>query len=297
MQHLLPQLRWGVVACAAAFTHWSNPIAGNIAAMSALFAATLTEQLGMVFGFYLANTVAGIGFGFLLERALAKKRIWVESPAPGQYRHELVGNLVFLAVLVLTSTAAVHWSVVRFGPDSFGRGCATFAAMYFGFQAYLYLLHRALHLPWLVRFHRWHHVSRVTTPLTGQSMGAVEAVGWAIGYLLLPAGLSLVAPLSVVGLLAYLSFNILGNMIGHANVEAAPPAPGLYYRSLVAAVFVYHALHHLRWTGHYGFASTWADRLFGTEWPDWMPLYEQVSAGQPVHQAQVRKPAEKQLGA
>ena len=98
--------------------------------MSALFAATLTEQLGMVFGFYLANTVAGIGFGFLLERALAKKRIWVESPAPGQYRHELVGNLVFLAVLVLTSTAAVHWSVVRFGPDSFGRGCATFAAMY-----------------------------------------------------------------------------------------------------------------------------------------------------------------------
>ena len=84
--------------------------------MSALFAATLTEQLGMVVGFYLANTVAGIGFGFLLERALAKKRIWVDSPAPGQYRHELVGNLVFLAVLVLTSTAAVHWSVVRFGP-------------------------------------------------------------------------------------------------------------------------------------------------------------------------------------
>ena len=40
-----------------------------------------------------------------------------------------------------------------------------------------------------------------------------------------------------------------------------------------------HALHHARWTGHFGFASTWADRLFRTEWSDWPELHARIWRG------------------
>jgi hypothetical protein len=38
-----------------------------------------------------------------------------------------------------------------------------------GFQAFYWTLHRAM-LQHLLFVHRWHHRSRVTTPLSGQSM-------------------------------------------------------------------------------------------------------------------------------
>lgn len=243
---------------------------------------------GWVSLFFLVNTLVGVALGFGLERAMPGKRIWSDPLFPGQLRHELVGNLVFLAVTIATSTLALSTGVVRFGAESAARAAGTFAALYVGFQAYFYALHRTLHLPSLVRFHRWHHASRVTTPLSGQSTSVVEAIGWMGGYVLLPLAMSWVVPISFDGLAAYLVFNVVGNIIGHANVEVVPKAPGLWQRSLFATVFTYHALHHARWTGHYGFASTWADRLAGTEWPEWMPLYERVVDGRPLTLAEVK---------
>jgi sterol desaturase/sphingolipid hydroxylase (fatty acid hydroxylase superfamily) len=122
----------------------------------------------------------------------------------------------------------------------------------------------------------------VTTPLSGQSTTVVEAIGWQLGYIGLPFVLSLVEPLSFYGWLAYLAFNVAGNIFGHANVEITPPSKWLWARSTVAAVFTYHALHHARWTGHYGYASTWMDRLWKTEWNDWLALHTQVWNGKPM---------------
>lgn len=239
--------------------------------------------------FFVANTLVGLAIGFGLERAMPTKRIWSDPLAPGQLRHELVGNLVFVGVTIATFTLLLSSGLVRFGEESGLRATGTFAALYLGFQAYFYGLHRTLHLPSLVRFHRWHHVSRVTTPLSGQSTSVVEALGWMGGYALLPLALSYVVPISFDGWAAYMVFNVVGNVVGHANVEVVPKAPGLRQRSLLATVFTYHALHHARWTGHYGFASTWADRLSGTEWPDWMPLYERVLEGRPLRLSEVRR--------
>ena len=234
-----------------------------------------------VAAFYVLNTVVGLVIGYALER-LSSRRVWALPLAPGQMAHELRGNLTFIAVCVGATSAFVIGEAITFGDDGGGRVFGTFAALFVSFQAFYYALHRALHLPQLVRFHRHHHESRVTTPLSGQSTSLVEAIGWMGGYMVLPSVISLVVPISPVGLAAYLSFNVIGNIVGHANVEVVPTSKTLWWRSLSAAVFTYHALHHARWTGHYGFASTWADRLCRTEWRDWPALHAQVWGGQPM---------------
>lgn len=247
-------------------------------------------ELACVVAIYFAGlTAIGLAIGFALERGMPKLHIWSDPIPEGQYQHEAIGNLVFLSAAIASFTLALRSDLVVYGDDSAVRIGATFVALYLGFQAHFYLLHRLLHTPALVRFHRWHHVSRVTTPLSGQSTSLVEALGWMIGYVLMPVAFSYVAPISAVGWAGYVAFNVIGNIVGHANVEVVPKAPGLWHRSLFATVFTYHALHHLRWAGHYGFGSTWMDRLLGTEWSDWMSLYEQVVDGRPLELAKTRR--------
>lgn len=245
--------------------------------MAPLSAPILVASVG---GFFVACTLFGVAAGLALER-LSPRRIWALPVPAGQRRHELWGNLVFLCIV--TAACSLLWASgrVRAAPG-LGRDAATFAALYLSFQAYFYGLHRLLHTRALVRFHRWHHESRVTTPLSGQSVGLLEAIGWALGYAGLPLLLSLAAPIGPGGLVAYLAFNVIGNIVGHANVELVPPSRTLWWRSTLSAVFTFHALHHARWTGNYGFASTWADRLLGTEWPDWPALHRRVWEGAPL---------------
>jgi sterol desaturase/sphingolipid hydroxylase (fatty acid hydroxylase superfamily) len=107
-------------------------------------------------------------------------------------------------------------------------------------------------------------------------------------YLGVPAVMSVVAPLSFNGWLMYMVYNVFGNIFGHSNVEMVPVLPGLRYTSLVNNVFTYHSLHHARWTGHYGFATALADRIFGTEWDDWMELHQRTSSGHPLTNLKVR---------
>jgi Delta7-sterol 5-desaturase len=235
-----------------------------------------------VSAFFVALTVFSLACGFALERALPRRKIWALPLDPGQLRHELIGNVVFLAVTNTAFTLALASRATRFGDDSFARATATFLALALGFQLFYYGLHRAMHRRSLVRFHRWHHVSRVTTPLSGQSMSAVEALGWMVGYVALPVALSQLVPISAAGWLAYMTFNVFGNIVGHANVEAVPHTPLLRWSALLGNAFVYHALHHARWNGHYSFAAALMDRLFGSEWPDWLELNARVGAGRPL---------------
>ena len=195
---------------------------------------------------------------------------------------------MFLAITCATFTAALASGVTRFGSDSLAHSLITFAAIALGFQVYYYALHRVMHRRSLVRFHRWHHVSRVTTPLSGQSMSAVEALFWMVGYVGLPVAFSRLVPISAAGWAAYMAYNVLGNIVGHANVELVPRLRHVRWTALLSNAFVYHALHHARWNGHYGFAAALMDRLCGTEWPDWPELHERTATGRPLEDLRER---------
>jgi sterol desaturase/sphingolipid hydroxylase (fatty acid hydroxylase superfamily) len=235
----------------------------------------------VVFAFFVGWTLVGLASGYALER-LVRRPIWDLPFDEGQLRHEVWGNIGFVLMATLCGTATLASGAILPAGDGWLRGLLTFAALNFAFQAYYYGLHRLLHTKPLIRFHRYHHKSRVTSALSGQSMGVVEAFGWMVGYFGLPFAMNLIEPISFWGWVAYLSYNVVGNIAGHANVELVPPSKTLWVRSTLAAVITFHALHHARWTGHYGFASSWADRLFGTEWSDWPSLHGRVWAGAPM---------------
>ena len=237
---------------------------------------------GCVLTFFSAMTLAMTALGFALEHGAPHRRIWSVPLDAGQLRHELIGNLVFVAVTSACFVAVLGAHVVRYAQPTLLNATATFLGFVAGFQVYYYVLHRIMHLRSFVRFHRWHHKSRVTTPLSGQSMSAVEAFGWAVGYAGLPVLFSQWIPISLEGWFAYMIVNVTGNIVGHANVELVPATQRPLLLACFSNTFVYHALHHARWTGHYSFQAAVMDRLFGTEWHDWPALHTRVRRGQPL---------------
>jgi lathosterol oxidase len=241
-----------------------------------------------VAAFFVGFSLVGAVSGFATERLLPRKKIFDVPLADGQYRFELVGNVVFLAIAIATVTTALRAGVVQFAAPSTGRAFATFFAMVISFQAFYWFLHRAMHTRPLLFMHRWHHRSRVTTPLSGQSMHALEACAWMLGYVGLPIVLSRIAPLSFTGLSAYLAFNVFANVFGHANVEPTAKAGATRASSFVGNPFVYHALHHARWTVNYSFQAATMDRLMGTEAADWEKAYVRASTGNPLRRMDER---------
>jgi Delta7-sterol 5-desaturase len=264
---------------------WRRPLPGQRAAlrkphMPDLLRTASTATVGvLVFGYFLGLTLLGVAVGFAVERAFPTKRIFAVPLAKGQYRFESIGNVVFVAVTTFTFTLALRADLVRIGPSSLARDAATFFALVFSFQAFYWMLHRAMHTRVLLFVHRWHHRSRVTTPLSGQSVSFGEALGWMLGYVGVPMLLSRVVPIGFTGWMAYMAFNVLGNIVGHANVELTAKSTATRTAALFANPFVYHALHHARWTVNFSFQAAMMDRIFGTEAADWPELYERVSNG------------------
>lgn len=222
------------------------------------------------------------GVGVLCERAFRRYRVWALELRPGQLRWEILANLRFDVVVGVFTAALLSLGWVRTGPSGSASATLSFAACWIGFEVYYWCLHRAMHTRALYRFHRWHHESRVTTPFTGVSTSSVEALGWAVGFGLGPVLLSFFVPVSLGGWALYFVYNYSGNIVGHVNADFFPGAMGRRAWSWMVHPITYHALHHARFVNHYGFGSSFMDRLLGTEWEDWPALHARVRAGEPM---------------
>ena len=184
---------------------------------------------------------------------------------------------------------------VPFAEESLSGAALTFFVCWAGFEVYYWGLHRAMHLRPLYRFHRYHHESRVTSPLTGYSMSTVESLGWLVGLIGVPLLLSAVTPISLAGFFAYHAlYQVAGNQIGHANVDFFPAGAEKRINSWISHPTTYHSLHHARFNNHYSFGSTFMDRLLGTEWPDWPELHARVIGGEPLKSLSTRGTADTQ---
>lgn len=229
-------------------------------------------------------TLLSLAMGFAIERLLQPRGLAVFSIPlrPGQYRKEALGNLLWHLLWCPVFAWVISRGWIRFG-EGLGRELLTFFACLYGFQAYYWLLHRAMHHKRLMFTHRWHHESLVTTPLTGFSMHPLEGLGWCVGFLGPALLASQEVEIGAIGYFAFLAFAWYGNIVGHANAEFMPKLAATHaYSRVVSNPISYHALHHARFKGHYGFATSWADALFGTQFPDWIAVARQVQSGRPL---------------
>ena len=224
------------------------------------------------------------GVGVLVERSRFGRghRVFGIDLKEGQLRREILANLRFDLLLAVFTAALLTTGTVRTAPEPTFSAGITFAACWVSFEIYYWLLHRAMHMRSLYRFHRFHHDSRVTTPFTGFSMSAGEGLGWAVGFALAPLVLSSYGTVSATGWALYFLYNYSGNIVGHINVEFFPKWMERRASTWLMHPITYHALHHARFVNHYGFGSSFMDRLLGTEWADWPALHERVRDGQPM---------------
>ena len=257
--------------------------------MSAVISqASFLELIVLCTAVFGALTAGATLIGFLLEAALgASRRIFDLPRARGQLRWELLATVRFVMMAGVSFGALLF--VVPVAEAGFASAALTFGVCWAGFEVYYWGLHRTMHTRTFFRFHKLHHDSRVTSPLTGYSMSAVESLGWLIGLTGVPFALSLFTPISVEGLLAYHAlYQVAGNQIGHSNVDFFPAFASDRANSWVTHPITYHSLHHARFDNHYSFGSSFMDRLLGTEWADWPALHKQVVSGRAMQKLSQR---------
>ena len=154
----------------------------------------------------------------------------------------------------------------------------TFFLFFAWLEIYFYYSHRLLHHPKLFWIHRHHHKDRATNPWTSLSFSVSERIVLHIGSIYLPALLSFFIPFSPQAYAFYFFVNYLLNVYGHLNTEIMPAN---YVHNFVGKILnttSYHALHHIRYKGHFGLFTPILDKLHHTQFADYEKFHEEVVA-------------------
>jgi sterol desaturase/sphingolipid hydroxylase (fatty acid hydroxylase superfamily)/uncharacterized protein (DUF2147 family) len=199
------------------------------------------------------------------------RKLQARRAKAADYRREILTSLRTAFIFALIGFAmllAGKAGVLTIYPDFSQRGplylVGTVAAMIVAHDAYFYWAHRAMHHPRLFRlFHATHHRSRTPTPWTAYSFDVGEAI---VMLAFVPAWTA-VTPMHDLGLFAFMTWQIVRNVMGHAGVELAPVSgrPSRLFGWLTTTL--HHDLHHQDSRTNFGLYFTWWDRLMGTEHP------------------------------
>ena len=136
----------------------------------------------------------------------------------------------------------------------------------------MYGFHRAAHHPFMFRIvHRFHHRHEATNPISLFVLHPIEVIGF--GSLMIV--FLILYPMSLGGLIAYLTLNVLFGTLGHSGVE---PFPAFISRLPVLRLIgtsTFHAEHHEHPKYNFGFYTLFWDKLFGTLDPEYQRRFRQ----------------------
>lgn len=191
-----------------------------------------------------------------------------------------------LGAVILNSLVSVAgWMAWREGyinieVMSVGRAVLDCVAMVIVMDLGMYILHRLAHIPSIYHLmHAFHHRHESTNPISLFVLHPAEVIGFA-GLMIL---FLMIYPISLLGLLAYLTVNVAFGTIGHSGVE---PFPGSIRRIPILRYIgtsTFHANHHEHPKYNYGFYTLIWDKLFGTLDPEYDRRFTKNTANKPHH--------------
>ncbi|MDH5654683.1 MAG: sterol desaturase family protein, partial [Spirochaetia bacterium] len=201
--------------------------------------------------------------GFAIEKSNFGKRhkIFEKPLKPNQLKNEFHSSIMFVLINAIVISAGLQSGWINFSADSLFSFFYTFFIHYLLFEIWYYIIHRSMHSPAFFRFHKKHHDSIVTTPLTGLSMSSTESMIWALGYIGIPVLMSFFLPLNFYAWFVFLIYHWSGNILGHINAEIIPSFTATKLGSLFLHPFSYHSLHHARGKGHFALYAGVLDRI------------------------------------
>ena len=216
--------------------------------------------------------------------ALAHRRIQRRRPSRKAFSREIRYSVSTAMIFATVGLATFHLG--RAGVlgvyqeiDSWPYWAASIVLAIVLHDTYFYWTHRALHHPWLFRFHRAHHLSTSPSPWAAYAFGPVEAV---VNALAVPVIL-LIVPMHESAIFVFLICMILTNVIGHLGIELFP---AWFARSRWTGWYstsTHHNLHHRDFEGNYGLYFTWWDRLRGTQHERYLETFRTITERGIIH--------------
>ena len=207
--------------------------------------------------------VSALGGKWILQWLYKKQLVSpVDNHAlyPGQVKKEIQHSLLSIFVFSLQGII-IQWGLqqgwLHVSYETTWYCLPQMFLLFFWNEIHFYLVHRVLHMPWLIRrVHFVHHTSKEPTVFSTFSFHWVEAflLGTVIIFPLL------IYPFQAVAILFLPVMSILLNTLGHCNYDLFP--------RLATNVFLKfsnrHSMHHKKGKGNYGFMLPWFDSMFNT---------------------------------
>ena len=162
--------------------------------------------------------------------------------------------------------------VITIGPTSLWRSAFDGLVMLLAMDLGMYVFHRLAHRPSLYRlFHGFHHRHEATNPISLFVLHPVEVVGFGALLILF----LMVYPMTLGGLIGYLTLNVLFGTIGHSGVEPFPPSLRCIPVAGLVGTSTFHAEHHEHPDYNFGFYTLFWDLIFGTLDPEYDKRFKQ----------------------
>lgn len=228
----------------------------------------------------LGHVMAGVWYiAYKNEWSVCQKKIYDMTISDKQMRRELRNSIhTPIHAIILAAFVGAGFFLDRSWTGFLG----TLALSSVWAEVWHYFSHRAMHLKALHWIHAEHHKSHINSPLTAISFSFSEKLIFDIGYVGGLAAVDSVFALNFYGIAAWFVGYLMVNSFGHANFEFRSEDYNSFFGKFLTTS-AYHALHHSRYTGNYGLATRFLDKLFATEWPDYEVLYERVTGeGRPL---------------
>ncbi len=223
-------------------------------------------------------------FAYVLHlRRVGAFRFLVRKPSPSPVRvHLEVFNSALSVVLYNGVQLLARIGVLAFGyvvtlnhPLPLWELVLSFPLVLIVHDAYFYWTHRWMHHPALFRIFHWeHHKSAAPTVFTAYSFAIPEAIVQGL------FGVFYVAlfPATFATLIFFQFIEILHNLMIHSGVDVLPRTLVVHKRWGWLAGAAHHDLHHRTARGNYGLYTRFWDRVFKTEHPDFVAVYNYVHA-------------------
>ncbi len=247
------------------------------------FGPLLGWALGVVFVFVRYSFFAGslfLVFYVIWKKKLQKFKIQQKFPDAKKVLHEIQHSVYTVMVfgllgvgiyaLNLRGLTKIYTDIPEYG---WGYLVFSFFLLTLIHDTYFYWMHRLIHLPKLFPvFHKVHHIANNPTPWASLCFHPLEAL-LEIGIVPLTV---LIIPLHPMVLLAFATWSLFFNMMGHLGYELFPKGFVEHPIGRWINSSTHHNMHHARSNCNYGLYYNFWDRWMGTNAPDYHATFHKI---------------------
>ncbi len=243
--------------------------------------------LGVLFVFLRYALLAGtlfLVFYVIWKKKLASFKIQQKFPKWSRIRHEIQHSVYTAFVFALLGIGIyflnqngytkIYTDISQHG---WGYLVGSFFLLTILHDTYFYWIHRMMHHRKLFPvFHKVHHIANNPTPWASLCFHPLEAL-LEIGIVPLAV---LIMPLHPIAILAFASWSLFFNMLGHLGYELFPKGFVDHPIGQWFNTSTHHNMHHARSNCNYGLYYNFWDRLMGTNAPDYRSIFGRIKEQQ-----------------